>query len=251
MTTQPRRIFLDIGGHLGQTLDEVLSGCYAFDLVHTFEPMPDFASRLETVYAKHVHDGRLQVHACGLSNRNAVVPLFGDNAGGGATICPGKQPADQVAPSVLVQLVRATEFFDKHLRDTDQVIVKLNCEGAEGDILTDLIESGRIHGIDDVMVDFDLFKVKGRRHEPFEIVRRLQAVGFDNYHLAIDVMVGCSHRERIRNWLAHVNQRIPIARVPQVFDGLPRPPRAIKRALRAIKCRTLGLIDASPLNRAG
>ena len=130
-------------------------------------------------------------------------------------------------------------------------MAKLNCEGSEGDILLDLADSGLIHWVTDVMIDFDLFKVKGRRHEPFEVIRRLKSVGFQDYHLALDVMVGSSHQQRIRNWLSHVDRKTPITRIPHVFDGLPRQRRLLKRALRSAKQLTLGMLDASPLNRAG
>ena len=250
MPSRSRLVFLDIGGHLGQTLDEVLSECYAFDRVHTFEPMARFADRLSEVYQPHVDEGLLRVHSFGLSKRNACVTLFGDNDGGGASVHATKDDVGD-AQTTQVQMVRATEFFEDHLSEEDRVIVKLNCEGAEGDILIDLIESGRIHWVTNAMIDFDLFKVKGRRHEPFHIMRRLRDVGFDDYHLAIDAMVGPTHADRIRNWLAHVDQQTPVARTPETFAGLPRKRALFKRALRAAKHRALGLLDASPLNRAG
>ena len=251
MLTRSRLIFLDIGGHLGQTLDEVLSGCYGFDMVHTFEPMSKFADRLSEVYHRHVNEHRLTVHSYGLSNRSAEMALYGDNSDGGASLHAAKGDGNDVSQSSTVQMVRATDFFESHLHADDRVIVKLNCEGAEGDILLDLIESGQIHRVTDVMIDFDLFKVPGRRHEPFEVLQRLSDVGFSDYHLALDVMVGPTHRDRIRNWLAYVERKTRIARIPHVFDRLPRQRLFLKRALRTMKHRTLGLLDASPLNRAG
>lgn len=250
MTQRYPLIFLDIGGHLGQTLDEVLSGCYAFDHIHTFEPMPSFADLLRTKYRNRIDEGRLTVHACGLSNRDGEVTLYGDNDSGGASVHAAKE-SDGQAETTTVKMCRTTSFFTEHIKANDRVIMKLNCEGAEGQILLDLIESGLIHRITDVMIDFDLFKVKGRRHEPFEILKRLGDVGFSDYHLAGDVMVGPTHQDRIRNWLAHVNARTPIARVPDVFDGLPLKRRLSKRLLRAAKHRAMGWFDASPLGRAG
>ena len=251
MTNQSRTVFLDVGGHLGQTLDEVLSDGYAFDHIHCFEPMSRFADRLDNVYGDHVDAGRLSVHNFGLARRTGELTLFGANEGGGASVFEAK--GDRVADSerTTVRMVRASDFFQHQLAEEDRIVMKLNCEGSEGDILLDLAESGLIHRIADVMIDFDLFKVRGRRHEPYEVLRKLREVGFEDYHLALDAMVGPTHQDRIRNWLSYVDRKIPLANDPQLFDGLPRRRRLLKRALRTIKHRTLGMLDASPLNRAG
>ena len=64
-----RKIFLDVGGHFGETLEEVLKPKYGFDLVHCFEPIPDCYARIKSVFASEISAGKLQVHNFGLSNR--------------------------------------------------------------------------------------------------------------------------------------------------------------------------------------
>ena len=213
--------------------------------------MRRFADRLGNIYADHIDAGRLTVHNFGLAQTTGEMTLFGANADGGASVFESKGDLSNAAERSIVRMVRASDFFERELAEAEPIVMKLNCEGSEGEILLDLAESGLIHRIADVMIDFDLFKVKGRRHEPYEVLRRLRNVGFEDYHLALDAMVGPTHQERIRNWLSYVEQKTPVANDPSLFDGLPQHRRFVKRALRTIKHRALGMLDASPLNRAG
>jgi hypothetical protein len=41
-----RKIFIDVGGHEGQSVHVALEPKFAFDEVHTFEPHPDYAGKV-------------------------------------------------------------------------------------------------------------------------------------------------------------------------------------------------------------
>lgn len=242
---QVRKVFLDVGGHIGQTLDEVLSPEYGFDVIHCFEPLPKFVDILNNKYQTAVNCGRLRIHDFGLADLDGEATLFGDNQGGGASLF-SEHASNSTHPGMTkIKLMRASHFFQTELSKSDLVLMKLNCEGAEGQILCDLATSGEIHKVSNVMIDFDLFKVKGRRSEPYAVLEKLKSVGFDRYELCYDVMLGKTHQERIRNWLSFADQKLGFVANKRYFDGAHRTRPLVRRLFKRVKWRVAALLDRS------
>lgn len=84
-----RRLFLDVGGHFGELVAVALAPEFAFDAVHSFEPDPKCVARIERDFATAIAAGRLCVHPVALGAEDREITLFGDNAGGGASIVAG------------------------------------------------------------------------------------------------------------------------------------------------------------------
>jgi FkbM family methyltransferase len=190
-------IFLDVGAHEGQTLDEVTKPGYRFNRVYAFEPMPAQYGQLVDRFGG---DPRVTLCKFGLADRTGTLSLYGDNTAMEASLHPTKRDVDA---SVVTEcrFVRASEFFAENVAAGDIVVVKLNCEGAEIVILGDLIDSGEIWKLANVMIDFDIRKVAGFEHQEHELLDRFAGIGFDRYSLCDDVMVGATHQDRIANWL--------------------------------------------------
>jgi FkbM family methyltransferase len=191
--------FLDVGGHEGQTLQEVTKERWAFDHIHCFEPMPTQADQLQKDWAD---DPRVTIHSHGLSDHTGAVPMYGTNEGSEASIYLNK---NDVNPDVVttVQMVSASEWISDRCPD-DTLLLKLNCEGSEVPILDDLISSGLIWRIQDVMIDWDIRKVPGEEHHEQRILADMEAIGFTRFSLCDKVMRGATHQERIANWLRGV-----------------------------------------------
>jgi hypothetical protein len=83
----------------------------------------------------------------------------------------------------------------------DTVFLKLNCEGAECDILDDLLDSGEFAKLSFVMVDFDVRKIAAMRHRQAEVAERLAVYGFPRVATSKQVMKGDTHAARIQHWL--------------------------------------------------
>ena len=194
-----RVVFIDVGGHRGETLEEISKPIWLFDRIFCFEPQLDCVKSLRERFTK----GNIRIIPAALDDATGTSILFGSEMG--ASLFEDKADIDRNRQQQ-IHTLRATEFFRKHIHEDDLVIMKLNCEGAEGRILRDLMESDELHKIGNVMIDFDLHKIRSMRSEPRRILRMLTNVGFRNYFLAEDVMVGTTHASRIRNWLAHVPQ---------------------------------------------
>jgi FkbM family methyltransferase len=203
------KVFLDVGAHAGWTLMAVRDPKYAFDRIYCFEPSAQCWPALE-----RLADARVTICRFGLWNLTTTHALY-DSGSRGASLYADKFGDARAVEEV--QLVRATEWFREHLRDDDEVYVKLNCEGAEADIVEDLLESGEFSRLRAVMIDPDVRKIPSQRHRERALRDRLAATGFTNYAMEEDVMIGETHRRRIQNWLrsAGAEQRSPWLAVRQ------------------------------------
>lgn len=217
-----RKIFFDVGGHLGETVGVALGPDFAFDAVYSFEPDPECVSRIEEGFAAAIADGRLRVQPAALGATDGEIMLFGDNRGGGASIVPGMLSNDQRA--IRVAKIDVARFLETIADDGDAVYVKLNCEGGEVEILDRLWRSARIGAVKSIMADFDIVKRSGGYYQKRRIVRLYRRLGLPLL-LSEAVMVGRTHAGRIRNWLA---------RHPEVWRTRPAPPRSqpLRRRIR-------------------
>jgi len=196
-------IFVDVGAHDGQTLEEVVKPRHGFDVIYAFEPMPD---QYRTLRERFSDDPRVRLLNAGLADDVGARILYGDNSQMDATLYPTKRDIPDPSFQTKCLFVRASTFF-LALPAEETVVVKLNCEGAEVLILNDLIESGTIWRIHEAMIDFDIRKVDGHEHEEQEILDRLGDIGFTRYVLSEDVMSGETHQDRIANWLDGIAER--------------------------------------------
>jgi FkbM family methyltransferase len=196
-----RNIFLDIGAHWGETLDEVLSPVWAFDLVYAFEPDPEAVAILKSKFASAISSGQLIIVESALSDRDGEAQLFGGNEGGGASLYADKTDIDP-AKRRTIRLIQTRRFFADTLSKSDNIIAKLNCEGGEVPILNDLLDSGELSKLAHAIIDFDIRKVRGHRGDAPALMHRMRTSGFGRFALAEDVMVGIDARARTRNALA-------------------------------------------------
>jgi FkbM family methyltransferase len=187
------KIFLDVGAHAGETLNAVRDPKYGFDRIYCFEPAAACWPALEGV-----RDPRVEVCRYGLWNETGTHALH-DVGSIGASMFAEKF-AD-ARPHETAHFVRASDWFREHVRDGDDVYLKLNCEGAEVDIVEDLLESGEFARVRSAMIDPDVRKIPSLAHRERELRDRLAQAGLSNYFMEEEVMVGPTHRARIQNWL--------------------------------------------------
>lgn len=199
------KLFLDVGGHVGQTLHEVVNPKYGFDKIYTFEPAPNCWPYLEDLAAS---DPRIELCRYGLWNETCRKELHG--AGGmGASIYADADAVTNDAETAAgdhlgIDLVRAASWLDEHTKPGDIVFMKLNCEGSECDVIEDLLDSGLMARLYNVMIDFDIRDVASMRWREGVVRKRLRTAQMTNVCFTEDVMVGKSHQNRIGNWLKQV-----------------------------------------------
>lgn len=192
-------IFIDVGGYEGQTLDEVIKPRWGFSRIYCLEPMP---RQFEVLVQKYSHLENVELLEYGLSDRTGEAIIYGDNSIMEASMYADKRDADSSFETVC-KFIEASEFV-RGLNTDDEIIMKLNCEGAETIILQNLIDSGVIWDLDNVMIDFDVRKIPSMAWSEAHIMAELKRIGFLKFSLCDEVMHGLTHQDRIANWLQGV-----------------------------------------------
>lgn len=189
-----RKIFLDVGCHYGETLDEVIKKKHNFDKIYAFEPSIENFNILQKYNSDIV-----SIHNIGLSNIEEVVNLY-DAGSGGASIYSDKCDLDNPNKIEKITLIKASEWIIQNLDLNDIIYLKLNCEGSECDIIDDLLDNNIYDRINHVMIDFDVRKIPSQQNRENEILYKLKDK--KNWNRCENVMIGNTHQEKIQNWLS-------------------------------------------------
>ena len=200
------KIFLDIGSHIGQTLQEVTKEKYAFDKIYCFEPSLLCIESLEKIAS---NDSRITICKFGLSNKNQDAELFLPGSQGGTIFEGGIGDLGEESNSMLeddnmvekIKLRDAHEWFMENINPSDYIVVKTNCEGSEVDILDSLIDGGFMGNIYTFLVTFDIRENPKYQFRELEVRKKLKKQSEKNFCFSDDVMIGFSHEQRIENWL--------------------------------------------------
>ena len=189
------RIFLDVGAHDGETLDVALDPKWGFDRIDSFEPA---STRLETL--RKFRHKRLAIHDFGLSSQTKNTTLYGAGLLGGS-IYSEKNYLDAKATSYVedIKLQSASEWLIKNTSASDEIFLKLNCEGSEADILENLIVGKLIFRVKSIYVDFDIRKVPGQAHRQKEIEDKLRSLQID---FQTPDTLGTAANAGVEKWLA-------------------------------------------------
>lgn len=173
-----------------------------FDRIVCFEPARACWPKLEELAGSApLANGavrRVSLERFGLWNRTGEMPIFQPGTQGGGMWKKDRGLIDQTE---VCKFRRASDWTRENLRSEDSVYLKLNCEGAECDILDDLLDSGEFEKIAFVMVDFDVRKIASLKHREADLRARLAAFPAPRVTFSKDVMRGETHVARIRNWL--------------------------------------------------
>ena len=151
------RIFLDIGAHIGETLQVAQDPKWGFDRVVSFEPAPSCWPVLEKMASD-----RTEICRFGLWREDSRVTLY--NAGDvGASVYADKDP--ELADAAECQFRDAFVWLSENVRPDDDVYAKINVEGAEAELIGRLAETGTLSLIDH-LVD-PLRRSEGSIEAPF------------------------------------------------------------------------------------
>ena len=222
------KVFLDVGAHVGETVEALLDPKYRFDRIVCFEPTTSCQEAL-----RRFTDPRIEIMPFGLANRTCELQIFGAGTLAGSVFPDtiGTVEMDEQAPEVC-RFVRASDWFNENIHVGDTVFLKLNCEGSECDIIEDLLDSNNFACIFASMIDFDVRKIPSQRYREAEIRQKLAQSGLKNYRYCDDVMIGSTHIARIQNWLHEVGaDRCPIMTKLRQGLYLLRAPANVRRGV--------------------
>lgn len=188
------RVLLDIGAHVGETLAVAMEPRWRFDRIVCFEPAPACWPDLE-----RLADDRVEICRFGLWSSDATLPLYQPGAVG-ASVHGSKGGSADAVDAVDAEFRDAAAWFAANVDVSDEVIMKVNCEGAESELLVRLAESGEIDKVGHLMVHWDVRKVPGM--EQLESSTKALLSGHTVTMVDSDlVMVGGNVTDKTRNWL--------------------------------------------------
>ena len=165
-------LILDCGANIGlATL--YFKHIYPKARVVAFEADPDTAAALrENVSANQLQD--VSVHNLMLTNAEGEFTFF---AGGEGSLMGSATPGRTSSREIRVKGARLSEFVDETVH-----LLKLDVEGAEFDVMTDLIATGKIRLIERMVIEYH-HKIDGARSRLAEFLGMLEQNGFE-YQLA-------------------------------------------------------------------
>jgi FkbM family methyltransferase len=182
-------VFLDVGGHVGETLGAVTAARWSFDRIWSFEPSSTCWPQLDAI-----DDPRVQVVHAGLWSSNTEMEL-NDSGGVHASI----ERRAWHGFSEVCRFIDSAAWFAEHLSHDDTVWMKVNIEAAEVEVLDRLIDSGEIAKVDHLVVHFDVENI-GMFDEANYLRARLDAAGVD-WQEADTVLFGRTVAAKTDTWL--------------------------------------------------
>jgi len=194
-----RKIFIDVGGHFGETVEPVLDPIFGFDLIFSFEPVKECCERI-----RQIEDSRLNVIQAGLSNQTFSGKIYNPQHVGASVFFDIDIPDKNNDNFQICQFIQASSFFKENIKLDDQVYLKFNCEGSECDVIEDLVINGEFCKVKACLIDFDVRKIPSQSHRKQEVLDLLTQNSINNCYLSEDVMFGPSNYVAIRRWLKSV-----------------------------------------------
>lgn len=191
-----KKIFIDVGGHYGETVEPVIDPVFGFDIIYTFEPVQECCDRI-----RQVSNHRVEIVQAGLSNQTTTTKIYNPGHVGASIFADIEIPNKDNDNFCLCQLIEASEFFRTHIGPSDRVYLKLNCEGSECDVVENLIISGEYSKVEACLIDFDVRKVPSQRHRKQELIELMNKRKIKNFYSSEDVLFGPSNYVAVRRWL--------------------------------------------------
>jgi FkbM family methyltransferase len=171
-------VFLDVGTNLSWVTDELLK----YDKkgqIHCFEPHPVLFKNLQE---KHKDNESIILNEVAVSNNNEGAYLYfkkepTSNTDDGSTLNIKKNNVSGEYKK-MVKTIKLSDYISKF----DNVdVLKMDIEGAEYDVLEELIETGAIHKIKYIFYECHAHKVPLDKIKR-EILTKLTSLGIKTYY---------------------------------------------------------------------
>jgi FkbM family methyltransferase len=136
-------LVVDVGGYRGDWSAEIFAR-YA-PTIHVLEPVPDFVRHLRRRFSRNP---KIDIHPIALGAASHRTEIFVQADGSSVHRLAGE--------AISIDVVCASEFL-RPLARSGIDLLKLNIEGAEFDVLTDLVDTGLIDRVRTLQVQFHDF----------------------------------------------------------------------------------------------
>lgn len=175
-----KRIFLDVGGNTGQTIELLLRPIFKIDRIFSFDPSP-ICNRL--LVDKFGNNPKITIIHKGLWSSTCEMDLYNEGSQGGTVIEDYQTTCGPELRTTKCKFIKASDWFRDNISGDDEIFLKLNCEGSECDIVNDLLDSGEYSKIKNTLIDFDVRKSVSNTHKEKELRARMKALGINNLYV--------------------------------------------------------------------
>ena len=184
-------VFIDIGAHIGESIEIAISKKYMFDVIYAIEP-----SSYCQKYLNRYKDERIKIIQTGFGSENRSTTLFGAGSVG-ASIFLEKTPYWSFNEKI--NIIKFSDWYNDNITKNDLVWIKLNAEGAELEIIQELKYIFNRHTIISFLISFDVEKIPSLQKEKMALVNILEQ----------DLQIPYNERKQgfeVEDWLNGFNQ---------------------------------------------
>jgi len=171
------KIFLDIGSHYGETLSVIQQSKYGFDRIYCFEPIKSNHQHLNKIRG---NNERVILNDFGFLSETCERQVYNPGTTG-ASVFKEKPVANPNKKIEMCKFIKISEWFRNNLNKEDYILGKINIEGAEIDVLNDLLDSGEYYKFRKVIITFDVLKIPGKEYLQGEMLTRFSKEGVSNF----------------------------------------------------------------------
>ena len=169
------KIFIDLGAYDGDTLAQAMDLFSDCDRFYAFEP---FVDSFNALVKKFGGDDKVILICKGASSKDGEASLFiKQTSNEGHSMCATKTNVSK--ESINITSIDFSQFIFDNFDKTDEIILKVNIEGAEYDMFNKMIEDNSISYIDKIFCEWHFHKIPNIKKEHNRIVDKLRKRGFN------------------------------------------------------------------------
>lgn len=166
-----RKVFIDLGGHLGETVRRFYREVDDADEyeIFSFEPAPDVYYKLYQTIG-HIKNVNLINAAAGKADGNIEFFPGSHNDGEGGTSLKGKRTGGlNYEKPIKATSINFARWFNTNVNGKDHVILKMNIEGGEYEIMELLLDENLTERIDKCFIQLHAHKFEhGEQRQRFQ-----------------------------------------------------------------------------------
>jgi len=169
------KVFIDLGAYQGDTLDKAINIFRDADRFYAFEA---FEPSFRELCCKFGQNDKVILIQKAASDKNSIIRLFLDASGDqGHSLYSSKNNVS----SSFVEVVSLdfSRFIIDNFSKSDEIILKVNIEGAEYDLFDKMIRDGSINYLGRIFCEWHNLKIKEIEEKHNRIVPALQIAGFN------------------------------------------------------------------------
>ena len=188
------RYYIDLGVYDGDFLEKAISYFSPFDKYIGFEPVPQMCQEARERFKDNP---KIVINESAASNKDNDKAKFyinfsgkkgsantkGDCIGPGSTLRLDKTTGNiKDDKFIYVTEIDFAKYLEENFEEEDDIVLKINIEGAEYPLFKHLISSGSIKYINKIYCDWHYSKMKNKNSEEkrhWKIVEKLNRYGFN------------------------------------------------------------------------